>query len=355
MQRRADVEGKLLVLSYVPTAACIGMAHLLKVRRIVWEDAQGARHSVNLSNPNVEILGAEAIVFQADRTNYNPIPILPNFPRVLARYTHLVPDKFLPPNGTADLIRSLQGADDTVRNNAGLLLAFAIAAVGHGPLQAPNPNRSRNYLGQNIASVLVDSNYKILRWGINTNAEHQSLHGETNIIRSFQASNNSALPNGGKLFTTLEPCAMCSGMIVHTAGMGNDFEVISGQRDMQVNFSALRNNQQFDGYVINQARSVTSIISKIPLLLRPQAQPVQNFDNYMNTAQTKNTPPPNHNQEFRLMQTTRYLEQHAGPVMSDAAKILDKMAALWLPAAQRSAWRASRDEFLLHVQAIIRS
>jgi tRNA(Arg) A34 adenosine deaminase TadA len=269
-----------------------------------------------------------------------------------------------PPAGTDNLVQQLQGADDVARDNACMLLAFAIAAIGHGPLQN-NPSRSADFEGQNIASVLVDSNYRLLRWGINTNRQHSSLHGEINLIRSFQNRNQSALPLQGKLFTTLEPCAMCSGMVVHAAGAGNAFEVISGQVDAQVGFSALRNPNGVDGFTIN-ARNVTSRTLKLPLLPLPLSSTFGNlpptsanlpstFGNYMNSQQLQNSPEPGPNQQFRLMQTTRYLEQHAGPVMSDAAKMLDKMAALWLPAAARPAWRASRDRFLLHVQASIRT
>lgn len=349
LQSNADPAGRWMALSYAPTSACIGMAALMGVKNMVWRHwfTGNKPLGLRLSGRSVEELTEnQSINLLADKQRYVLPVLVPQMRRVLGTPGQLMSSAFLPPVGTADLIQQFQGADETAKNNACLLLAFAIASTGHGSLNN-NPNRSAAYSGQNIASILVDGTYQIERWAINTNRAHNSLHGEINLVRSFQARNQNPLPNHGKLFTTLEPCIMCSGMIVHTAGAGNPFEVVSGQLDAQVGYSALKNDSRMDGYTGNP-RSVTNSLSTTPI------HPSQSFGGMLSDMQRRNTPPPGPGQQPRLMQTTVFLEEHAAPVMSDAEVMLDKMAAVWIPAAQRQAWRQARDKFLLHVKASIR-
>lgn len=349
LQSNENLNRGWLALSYRPTAACIGMAMLLGIRRIVWRQGD-INHSATIANGVIAYTNGAPAILSQPPLNGNayvlPDP-LPNLRRAFPVMGHLVNNVFRPPHGTANLIQSMHAADDVVKDNTCLLLAFAIASIGHGS-RNNNRNRTAAYDGQNIASVLVDSNYQIVGWGINTNTSHASLHGEINLIRSYQANNMNALPAGGKLFTTLEPCAMCAGMIVHTAGEGNNFEVVSGQRDEQVGYSALRNPNGRDGCMLNP-RTVRSTISKMPLL------PHREIGEYMTISQWQHSPMPAVGQPLRLMPTTRYLERHGDMVMSDAVKLLDKTAVMWIPSAQRAAWRTQRDQFLLHVKASIRS
>jgi hypothetical protein len=186
---------------------------------------------------------------------------------------------------------------------------------------------------------------------LNTNADNSSLHGEVNLVRSHQGKSPLALPDGGKLFTTLEPCAMCSGMIVHCAGDGNDFKVVSAQKDEQVKFSYLRPQVTSDGYSGNR-RSVQSSISSLPLLIGyacgGEKKQLTSINEYLQDSQLKHSPSPQ-----QLMQTTKFLEQHAKPVLSDSVVLLNGMAALWLPSNERDAWRNKLHQLMDHVKTSV--
>ncbi|HVU48087.1 MAG TPA: Bd3614 family nucleic acid deaminase, partial [Terracidiphilus sp.] len=70
----------------------------------------------------------------------------------------------------------------------------------------------------NIAAVLVSANNEILGWGLNTNDESTSRHAETNAIQSYQAGQGTALPNGTRIYSTLDPCFMCAALFQHAGG-----------------------------------------------------------------------------------------------------------------------------------------
>ncbi len=73
--------------------------------------------------------------------------------------------------------------------------------------------------GKNVGAILVDQTGKLLSWGLNTTDVNSTFHAEVNTIQSF-------IKNGGQLndlqtgylFSTHQPCAMCSGMIKHVSG-----------------------------------------------------------------------------------------------------------------------------------------
>jgi len=344
-------QANLLALSYAPTAACIGMAAQLGIRRLVWVDSlTNIQHSMTLDRvvaPVHHAGGNQATVIQGHNVVYlaaQPLPaVVP--PEVFPAAVR--PHQFAVPAGTSDLVSSLVGPDDTVRDNMCMQLAFAVAFKAHGPLRPqpgglPSRRRPAHY-GQNIASVMVDNQYNILGWAINTNVANPSFHGEINMVRAHQRTVPGALPNNGKLFTTLEPCAMCSGMIVHATGPANTFNVISGQRDQQVGFSALRNGNGFDGQTANPRANTRHEIAKTPLAMG------SNFDGHMNYAQRQAQPLP-----AQLMPTTRFLETQVGKnFMDDASRMLNMQAALWLPTAARPAWRQKLDAFLSFVEYVV--
>jgi tRNA(Arg) A34 adenosine deaminase TadA len=334
-----------MAASYPPTAACIGMAHLLKLKRIVWANASGTFCSVSLGETPAKTEGAPAKACQFDKT-VHALSAPPAIMRAFPNYTHSRGNVFVPPVDAASIVSDLQGADAVVKDNACTLLALAIANVAHGPLD--NSARAPSYQGQNIASILVDSNYTILRWGLNTNKVHTTLHGEINLIRSY----GKALPIGGKLFTTLEPCAMCSGMIVHCAT--GAFSVVSAQSDPHVHYSALKKPEGTDGYSTS-ARNVDSTIAKLPLApvpagVRTDKRFFDTFDSNLARAQVQQSG----GASSRLMQTTKFLES-AKPVMNDGFIMLDKMAAMWIPSNARDAWRQKVRNLLNYVKTSVAS
>ncbi|HEX4924736.1 MAG TPA: Bd3614 family nucleic acid deaminase, partial [Bdellovibrionales bacterium] len=49
----------------------------------------------------------------------------------------------------------------------------------------------------------------------NTNHSNRTLHAELNLVQSWWRMHQAPLPAGAEIYTTLEPCRMCSGMIHH--------------------------------------------------------------------------------------------------------------------------------------------
>ncbi|WGL60962.1 Bd3614 family nucleic acid deaminase [Pigmentibacter sp. JX0631] len=68
-----------------------------------------------------------------------------------------------------------------------------------------------------IAAILVDENYNVLAYGLNSNAKNRTRHAEIDLIYRFYNQNKKKLPKNSKLFITLKPCIMCSNMITECA------------------------------------------------------------------------------------------------------------------------------------------
>lgn len=83
--------------------------------------------------------------------------------------------------------------------------------------------------GYNIGSVLVDSAKYVVNWARNSvNIKmNGTQHGEVRVIQSYLDSVPSFSLKGFSIYTTLEPCAMCSGMMKLT----NVHRTIYGQTD----------------------------------------------------------------------------------------------------------------------------
>jgi tRNA(Arg) A34 adenosine deaminase TadA len=138
--------------------------------------------------------------------------------------------------------------DQTVLDNVLMMMTFDMVAqvCGYttsdkGVTSVAVGGRSKSYAGQNIGSLLSDADGNIVGWGFNTNKENTTRHGETNLILNYIASNpGEPLPAGGTIYTTLEPCEMCSGVIARTVKTGDTFRVIYGQKDDNVFLTALQ-------------------------------------------------------------------------------------------------------------------
>ncbi len=133
--------------------------------------------------------------------------------------------------------------ESPVRHDIFMKLAWAI--VGEGiPIRSNNGPITD---GANIGSILRGPNDEILWWGLNTNSEHGTLHGEVNLIQTYHnkvdgaeiegANNNQSLP---VLYSTLEPCHMCAGMYVES---GREVFCYFGHKDPNIRNNALETSR----------------------------------------------------------------------------------------------------------------
>ncbi len=83
--------------------------------------------------------------------------------------------------------------------------------------------------GHNIGSVLTDKNGVIVNWARNCNAalENGTQHGEVRLMVGYLNKRGGYNLKNHTVYTTLEPCAQCSGMMVLT----NIKRTVYGQKD----------------------------------------------------------------------------------------------------------------------------
>jgi tRNA(Arg) A34 adenosine deaminase TadA len=114
---------------------------------------------------------------------------------------------------------SLQAEEDEIL----MLLAYGIA------LEDWQPETADTLRGHNIAAVLVDPNGRISAWARNCSfaTGNTTHHAESTLIEDYLSSTDSRNLKGHTLYTTLEPCAMCAGMMI-IAGVRR---VVYGQTD----------------------------------------------------------------------------------------------------------------------------
>jgi tRNA(Arg) A34 adenosine deaminase TadA len=67
---------------------------------------------------------------------------------------------------------------------------------------------------------MVDSNSLPISWNVNcvTTLDNGTQHGEVRVVQEFLSSTNASgkYIDGNTVYTTLEPCAMCTGMMTMT-------------------------------------------------------------------------------------------------------------------------------------------
>ena len=63
-----------------------------------------------------------------------------------------------------------------------------------------------------VAAILVDPDGRIISYGINQSYKNSTCHAEVNALQGC-LRNGIAIPAQSILYTTLEPCCMCAGMI----------------------------------------------------------------------------------------------------------------------------------------------
>jgi len=99
------------------------------------------------------------------------------------------------------------------RDNIFTLLAYAVVQKDW---QDGDMEHNRGY---NIGSVLVDPNNKVVYWARNAVniTRNSTQHGEVRLMSCYLAAEKTKNLMGYMIYTTLEPCAMCSGMMTLTS------------------------------------------------------------------------------------------------------------------------------------------
>lgn len=123
------------------------------------------------------------------------------------------------PSCSADQVTTQEERDEILT-----LLAFNV--VLNDWQTASNPQRR----GHNIGSVLADQNGHPVFWSRNANKvrDDASQHGEVRLIQNYLTCDGVAdYATGLTVYSTLEPCAMCSGMMTLTQVS----RVVYGQSD----------------------------------------------------------------------------------------------------------------------------
>lgn len=97
-----------------------------------------------------------------------------------------------------------------------ILSLTALAVVYRDWQSPPTSPQSR---GHNIGSILVNKDHEPVFWARNSAniTDNGSQHGEVRLIQNFLNCNNiGKYANGYTVYTSLEPCAMCTGLMTLT-------------------------------------------------------------------------------------------------------------------------------------------
>lgn len=137
------------------------------------------------------------------------------------------------------------------------LLAYSV--VSKDWQTAPDGPGVRGY---NIGSVLVDGNNKVVCWARNSVdvTENETQHGEVRLMTNYLRNTKQFSLRGYRLYTTLEPCAMCAGMMTLT----ELYATIYGQSDPGFGHALARlqlNSSSIGGYC-PYPRPVLSVAAK---------------------------------------------------------------------------------------------
>jgi tRNA(Arg) A34 adenosine deaminase TadA len=119
----------------------------------------------------------------------------------------------------------------------GMLMKLAFALVGSSWSLGKKGQARGGGLseGNNIGAVLADRSGRIVAWSVNIATDNPTLHAECALIRTIFAKQRS-LPKGYCLYTTLEPCHMCAGLITTCCP---SWTIFFGQKDPAIHRSAL--------------------------------------------------------------------------------------------------------------------
>ncbi|WP_095066847.1 Bd3614 family nucleic acid deaminase [Pseudomonas sp. Irchel 3A18] len=154
------------------------------------------------------------------------------------------------------------GSVVTEQNNKDRLwmkIAYALAGAAlpaqrkkKGDLKSPLPH------GHNVAAIMVSNTDLILGWGVNINGLNGCFHAETSMILAYLTQNNTTqLPKDVRIYSTLEPCHMCSGLITT---LSVNTPVVVGHMDPNIDNNTLKQGKN---------GSVQRMTTMMPIIQKP--------------------------------------------------------------------------------------
>lgn len=108
-----------------------------------------------------------------------------------------------------------------------ILLTYSLVYKDWQSIDIPRHQRR----GYNIGAVLVNKENKAVAFDLNAinSTDNSTQHGEVRVITKFLEKEKCFNLDGYTIYTTLEPCIMCAGMITMT-----DIDrAVFGQKDVQ--------------------------------------------------------------------------------------------------------------------------
>ncbi|PKK34710.1 hypothetical protein BWI96_21035 [Siphonobacter sp. SORGH_AS_0500] len=141
------------------------------------------------------------------------------------------------------------------------LLAYALVYQDWQGEQVPREKRR----GYNIGALLVNEQNEPLAYNLNciTSTNNSTQHAEIRMITKYLEGSHQYNLRNCTVYTTLEPCAMCAGMILMTATK----RVVYGQHDIEFSkaFERLAADHRASGGLGPYPRTVQVSPSSIPL------------------------------------------------------------------------------------------
>jgi tRNA(adenine34) deaminase len=125
------------------------------------------------------------------------------------------------------------------------LLTYALVYANWQPSSVPRRERR----GYNIGALLVDKDQKPVFYGLNciNSTDNATQHGEVRAMTAYLEKTRRFNLDGFTIYTTLEPCIMCAGMMTMT-----DIDrVVYGQKDVDFSNGLERlalDSRPFGGY-----------------------------------------------------------------------------------------------------------
>ncbi len=224
----SEIDGLVLISNQPPSDWCNGIMTLYGVDCLYHPSKTGKIREIRFTRDRRSISDSINLVLTKPGAN------CPNPPMAITtEYTAMAPhqDFPLPPDlQQLPLGQKFRSTKNVHQFFSHLALDLVSVAMG---------SRGTEHRGKNIGAVITDDKGVILGWGINTNNNAKWRHAEVNAIRSI-TRRLKGVPPHMNIYTTLEPCEMCSGMITNLAANGATINVYYLAQDPKVTCSALK-------------------------------------------------------------------------------------------------------------------